>query len=82
MYCAVRLDTLLVHKQVEGSQGLRVLLHKVYAEGPCVLYQGASAAFAAQLLGHFTWFGVYNVRSAVPQSMLPLCGNGRTVDTC
>ena len=53
-----RLDTLIIHKQVEGRQGWKVLGQKLRCSGPCVLFQGANAAFAANLLGHYPWFAV------------------------
>lgn len=51
-----------MHKQIEGREGWKVLAHKIGTKGPGVLYQGAGAAFAGQLFGHFSWFAVYNVR--------------------
>lgn len=50
-----QVDTFKTIKQVEGAEGTKKLMVKVRAHGPAVLYHGAMAAFAANLLGHYPW---------------------------
>ena len=57
----VPLDTLKTCMQVEGANGLRMLRGKVRASGVGVMYQGATAAFAATLASNFPWFCTYNL---------------------
>lgn len=58
--CCRRLETVTVCQQVEGCRGISHLWRKMLVSGPCVLFQGAGAACAAQLMGHYPWFAVYN----------------------
>jgi len=46
--------------QVEGKPGLSLLMKKVKASGPQVLFHGTLATFAGSLVGHFPWFFTYN----------------------
>lgn len=58
------IDTWKTIKQVEGADGLKKLRIKLSTHGPGVLYHGAMAAFAANLLGHYPWFATYNYLQA------------------
>lgn len=52
--------------QVQGNIG--VLLTKVKASGPLVLYDGALAASLATFVGHYPWFATYNtLNTMMPQ---------------
>ena len=54
------IDTTKTILQVEGAQGLKILLSKVKASGPKVLYHGALASSAATFVGHYPWFATFN----------------------
>lgn len=72
-------DTLKTIKQVEGKDGFKVLMAKMKIHGPAVMYHGALAAFAANLLGHYPWFATYNyMQEALPKTddfKMKLCRN-------
>ena len=55
------LDTLVICQQVEGQKGWGLLYRKLRSKGVSSLFQGASASFAANILGHYPWFAVYNL---------------------
>lgn len=42
--------------QVEGKDGVKVLMQKMKTNGLPVMYHGSMAAFAANLAGHYPWF--------------------------
>ena len=46
--------------QVEGKNGMSVLLQKIKTSGPTVLWSGALGASGATLVGHYPWFATYN----------------------
>ncbi|TFJ84723.1 hypothetical protein NSK_003755 [Nannochloropsis salina CCMP1776] len=72
-------DTLKTIKQVEGKDGFKVLMAKMKTHGPGVMYHGALAAFAANLLGHYPWFATYNyLQENLPKTddfKMKLCRN-------
>jgi len=47
--------------QVEGKDGLKKLRAKVGVGGPRVLWHGALAASGATFVGHYPWFGTFNM---------------------
>jgi len=58
-------DTLKTTMQVEGKDGIPKLMAKFRANGPTVFFSGAMAAWAANTVGHYPWFAVYNYLSEV-----------------
>ena len=54
-YLLTPLDTLKTTLQVEGPDAGRVLVNKVKAGGPGVLWAGGAGAVAATFVGHFPW---------------------------
>lgn len=50
-----RLDTLMTCKQVAGREGWTMLSRKFRRGGPQVLFHGAGASFAANVVGHYPW---------------------------
>jgi len=62
------IDTLKTYKQVNGAEGWKILGQKVRTNGIGVMYHGAMAAFGANLLGHYPWFGTYNfLQASIPK---------------
>jgi len=62
------IDTLKTYKQVNGAEGWKILGQKVRTNGVGVMYHGALAAFGANLLGHYPWFGTYNfLQASIPK---------------
>jgi hypothetical protein len=53
-------DALKTTLQVEGANGMRVLVSKVGHGGPSVLWHGALAASGATFVGHYPWFVTRN----------------------
>lgn len=54
--------------QVEGKNGLPMLISKVSKNGPTVLFHGALAASLATIVGHYPWFCTYNfLNHRIPQ---------------
>ncbi|KNC52360.1 carrier protein [Thecamonas trahens ATCC 50062] len=57
--------------QVQGRDGLRLLMKKVRVSGFGVLYHGAAGAFSATWVGYYPWFFVFNTlqeKVAVPDA--------------
>lgn len=54
------IDTLKTTYQVRGENGLEVLLRRVKKNGPGELYAGAIANFAANWVGNYPYFVVFN----------------------
>jgi hypothetical protein len=54
------LDTLKSTLQVRGETAYELLLSKLKAEGPGVLFQGAFASAGASFVGSYPWFLTYN----------------------
>lgn len=54
------LDMMQTSLQVGGSSGRSDVGSKIRAHGPLVLWHGSSALYLSALIGHFSWFGVYN----------------------
>lgn len=54
------IDTLKTTYQVRGEDGLQVLLNRVKKNGPGELYAGAIATFAANWVGNYPYFVVFN----------------------
>ncbi|KAL6768654.1 hypothetical protein ACKKBF_B11610 [Auxenochlorella protothecoides x Auxenochlorella symbiontica] len=61
-------DALKTTMQVEGKNGIPILMSKIRTGGVSVLYHGALAAAAATWAGHFPWFATYNyLNEVLPQ---------------
>jgi len=56
-------DTFKTVMQVEGKDGVSKLMTKFRAKGPTVFFHGAMAAWAANTVGHYPWFAMYNYLS-------------------
>lgn len=54
----------LLCRQVEGKDGVKVLLNKFRQNGPSTFFQGALASALATFVGHYPWFFVYNYLNA------------------
>lgn len=59
--CLMPLDAMKTIKQVEGKDGLKLLISKVNKNGPHVFWHGTVGASAATFVGHYPWFLTYNV---------------------
>mmetsp|Transcript_26089 Transcript_26089/g.35951 ORF Transcript_26089/g.35951 Transcript_26089/m.35951 type:complete len:316 (-) Transcript_26089:1754-2701(-) len=57
------IDTVKTCMQVDGQKGLVVLRDRLQRDGVSVLFNGALAASAATLVGHYPWFLVFNYLS-------------------
>lgn len=57
-------DTAKTSLQVNGKDGLNIVLDRVAADGPSALFSGALAASAATIVGHYPWFLTYNTLSS------------------
>lgn len=65
--CLMPVDAWKTMKQVEGKDGLRMLLEKT-RKHPTSLWQGAAGAMSATWVGHFPWFYTNNkLQEVVPQ---------------
>jgi hypothetical protein len=54
------IDAVKTSLQVDGKKGIPILMGKIKAHGPLVLFRGAMAASAATFVGHYPWFATYN----------------------
>lgn len=54
------IDAWKTSKQVNGADGLKVLLTKYRANGISTFYQGGVASALATMAGHYPWFVTYN----------------------
>lgn len=62
-------DALKTSMQVDGRQGVGILMKKLSTDGPLTLYRGALAASAATFVGHYPWFFTYNfLNDKLPQA--------------
>lgn len=62
---SIRISVLLMVVQVEGKEGLSLLVQKCKREGPSALYQGAVASTLATVVGHYPWFTTFNFLNSV-----------------
>jgi hypothetical protein len=75
-------DTFKTIMQVEGKQGIPILIKKFRTTGPSVFFYGAAATFTATAVGHFPWFFTFNkLQELIPvpaqdQVALKLMRNG------
>jgi hypothetical protein len=61
------IDAWKTTKQVEGEQGLKLLIEKA-KKHPTALWQGALATMSATWVGHYPWFYTNNqLRESLPQ---------------
>ena len=58
------LDTLKLMMQVEGANGATKLRAKLAVGGLPVLFHGASGLVTSAFLGHYFWYGTYNMLDA------------------
>lgn len=58
------IDALKTSMQVDGKQGIPILLTKVKQQGFLSLYRGSIAASTATFVGHYPWFATYNFLDA------------------
>ncbi len=56
----VPVDTLKTILQVEGKNGISILLEKFKQGGSRVFFHGAIASAGATFVGHYPWFAAYN----------------------
>lgn len=56
----IPIDAWKTSKQVNGADGLKMLLQKYRANGIATFYQGAIASALATMAGHYPWFVTYN----------------------
>jgi len=54
------IDTLKTVRQVRGEEAMEVLMDRVKRRGPSELYAGAIANFAANWVGNFPYFAIFN----------------------
>ena len=64
-------DTAKTSMQVNGKEGLQIVIDRVAADGPSALFRGALASSAATVVGHYPWFLTFNTLS----SSLPTAGD-------
>eukprot|EP00929_Paragymnodinium_shiwhaense_P102547 TRINITY_DN65744_c0_g2_i1.p1 TRINITY_DN65744_c0_g2~~TRINITY_DN65744_c0_g2_i1.p1 ORF type:complete len:403 (-),score=62.34 TRINITY_DN65744_c0_g2_i1:118-1326(-) len=57
------IDTLKTARQVHGEKGVEIIMERVKQRGPTELYAGALATFAANWVGNFPYFTVFNTLS-------------------
>lgn len=57
------IDTLKTARQVRGDEAVEVLWERVKKQGPGELYAGAVASFAANWVGNYPYFVVFNTLS-------------------
>jgi len=72
------ISTLQTILEVEGSQGWHILVRKVRQRSASVLWPGTGAALTATVVGHFSWFFIFNlVQEKVPKRDEPLANLSR-----
>jgi len=54
------IDTTKTLMQVEGKNGLNILMSKLKVGGIPVLFHGSLATASATMVGHYPWFATYN----------------------
>ena len=54
------IDTTKTIMQVEGKNGLNILMSKLKSGGIPVLFHGSLATASATMVGHYPWFATYN----------------------
>merc|ERR1719163_200311 len=61
-------DSFKTSMQVEGKDGVQLLLSKIERRGLGVLYDGSFATLGSSFVGHYPWFATYNtLQAAVPE---------------
>jgi hypothetical protein len=58
------IDTLKTMMMVEGNGGFGKLREKMGKGGPGVLYHGATGLVGSAFIGHYFWYGTYNMLDA------------------
>jgi len=69
------IDAMKTTLQVQGKEGVNLLVKKVQSRGFNSLYDGALATYSATLMGHFPWFLSHNYLNSIlptPRSNLGL----------
>jgi len=54
------IDTIKTILQVEGKNGIQVLMNKYKVNGIFVFWYGALATISANFVGHYPWFATFN----------------------
>lgn len=87
------IDTLKTARQVQGEGAFKILMERVKKGGPGELYAGAIANFAANWVGNFPYFAIFNSLSAawavpsdgmmrvIRNGVIGMCGSIAS-DTC
>jgi hypothetical protein len=57
-------DTVKTMMQANGKEGIPLLKAKLKANGPSVMFHGATATVAATFVGHYPWFCTFNTLQA------------------
>lgn len=73
-------DTSKTVMQVEGKEGLEMLVENVKENGVSPLYRGAFASAAATAVGHFPWFLTYNFLNDILPVVQATSGGGGEVE--
>eukprot|EP00456_Euglypha_rotunda_P074344 TRINITY_DN68025_c0_g1_i1.p1 TRINITY_DN68025_c0_g1~~TRINITY_DN68025_c0_g1_i1.p1 ORF type:complete len:130 (-),score=7.72 TRINITY_DN68025_c0_g1_i1:70-459(-) len=58
------IDTVKTIMQVEGTNGIPMLMQKLKKNGPTVFFAGAIGASTATFVGHYPWFFTFNTLNA------------------
>jgi hypothetical protein len=62
------IDSCKTIMQVEGKQGIPILMNKIKENGIKVLYTGSLASCTATIVGHFPWFLTFNtLNESIPE---------------
>jgi len=62
------IDSCKTIMQVEGKQGIPILMQKIKENGIKVLYTGSLASCTATIVGHFPWFLTFNtLNESIPE---------------
>lgn len=63
------LEVVKTSMQVEGKDAIKSLRGRIQRRGPCVLWEGLLATFAAHFAGHLPWFGTRSLLlKALPEA--------------
>lgn len=46
--------------QVDGKDGIQILLQKIERRGIGVLFDGSAATLGSSFVGHYPWFATFN----------------------
>jgi len=61
-------DSFKTTLQVDGEDGVQILLKKIERRGLGVLYDGSAATLGSSFVGHYPWFATFNyLQASVPE---------------